>query len=96
MGDLCDNIGLVGVSAKHATIFHNSLPTSMVFGGAKDCCKLSILLAVPSFFNSFAASWRWGRTTAHAPYAQNGDYGNAGRGLSFAVSPSLFVKLRRL
>ena len=49
MGDLCDNIGFVGVSAKHATIFHNSLPTSMVFGGAKDCCKLSILLAVPSF-----------------------------------------------
>ena len=101
-------------------------------GVAEDCCMLSILLAVPSCFNSFwhgviptsyfifndfytcsthffshkygkhtlgslakvhvvisqgsaiysacvivrtraLQSWRWGRTTAHAPYAQNGD-----------------------
>ena len=94
-------------------------------GVAEDCCMLSILLAVPSCFNSFwhgviptsyfifndfytcsthffshkygqhtlgspcrdryiysacviartraLQSWRWGRTTAHAPHAQNGD-----------------------
>ena len=28
----------------------------------------------------------WGRTTAHAPYTQNGDYGNAGRALSFGLA----------
>ena len=35
------------------------------------------------------ASWRWGRTTAHAPYAQNGDYGKTPVELSVSLFDSL-------
>ena len=38
---------------EHATIFCNRLPTSWFLGVAEDCCMLSILLTVPSCFNSF-------------------------------------------
>ena len=38
---------------EHATIFRNTLPTSLFLGVAEHCCMLSLLLAVPSCFNSF-------------------------------------------
>ena len=41
------------IESMYITIFSNPLPTSWFLGVAEDCCMLSILLAVPSCFNSF-------------------------------------------
>ena len=53
---------------EHATIFRNPLPTSWFLGVAEDCCMLSILLTVPSCFNSF---WHGAIPTSYFDFYTN-------------------------